>query len=178
MLGNAAVSYGGDGWLRVELEYVYQHSAYHQTSPSLGAAGESRDMLIGDVEHARACLQSGVEQPSHRHLAACGESPAPGATVSICGTTLSSMAMGKRSRRWQQPSTWVASSDLPRSAGHPFYERLNRVLHVVGFDCFVEAECAKFYADGVGRPSLAPGRYFRMLLLEYFEGLESERAMA
>ena len=73
---------------------------------------------------------------------------------------------------------WVADADLPRSAGHPFYERLNRLLDEAGLDAFVEEQCAKFYADGVGRPSLPPGRYFRMLLLGYFEGLESERAMA
>ena len=73
---------------------------------------------------------------------------------------------------------WVASSQLPRSAGNPFYERLNRVLDEAGFDAFAEEQCAKFYADGVGRPSLAPGRYFRMLLLGYFEGLDSERAIA
>ena len=85
------------------------------------------------------------------------------------------MAMGKRRGRGRQPSMWVSSSDLPRSAGHPFYERLNRVLDAAGFD---EEQCAKFYADGVGRPSLAPGRYFRMLLLGYFEGLDSERAIA
>ena len=72
---------------------------------------------------------------------------------------------------------WVASTDLPRSASHPFYQRLNRVLEDAGFDAFVEEQCAKFYADGVGRPSLAPGRYFRMLLLGYFEGLDSERAI-
>ena len=89
-----------------------------------------------------------------------------------------SMAMGKRRRRARQPSMWVADADLPRSAGHPFYERLNRLLDEAGFDAFVEEQCAKFYADGVGRPSLPPGRYFRMLLLGYFEGLESERAMA
>ena len=59
-----------------------------------------------------------------------------------------------------------------------FYERLNRVLDDAGFDAFVEAQCASFYADGVGRPSLAPGRYFRLLLLGYFEGLDSERAIA
>ena len=88
------------------------------------------------------------------------------------------MAMGKRRRRGRQPSMWVSSSDLPRSAGHPFYERLNRVLDAAGFDAFVEEQCAKFYADGVGRPSLAPGRYFRMLLLGHFEGLDSERAIA
>ena len=73
---------------------------------------------------------------------------------------------------------WVAGADLPRSAGRPFYERLNRVVDEAGFDAFVEEQCAKFYADGVGRPSLPPGRYFRMLLLGYFEGVESERAMA
>ena len=71
---------------------------------------------------------------------------------------------------------WVPTADLPKSAGHPFYERLNRVLDDAGFDAFVEAQCASFYADGVGRPSLAPGRYFRLLLLGYFEGLDSERA--
>ena len=73
---------------------------------------------------------------------------------------------------------WVPTADLPKSAGHPFYERLNRVLDEAGFDAFVEAKCALFYADGVGRPSLAPGRYFRPLLLGYFEGLDSERAIA
>ena len=66
---------------------------------------------------------------------------------------------------------WVASADLPRGGGHPFYERLNGVLDEAGFDTFVERECATFYADGVGPPSLAPGRYFRMLLLGYVEGL-------
>ena len=71
--------------------------------------------------------------------------------------------MGKRRRRARQPSMWVASTDLPRSAGHPFYQRLklNRVCDEAGFDAFVEEQCATFYADGVGRPSLAPGRYFR-----------------
>ena len=57
-------------------------------------------------------------------------------------------------------------------------KRLNRVLDAAGFDAFVEEQCAKFYADGVGRSSLAPGRYFRMLLLGYFEGLDSKRAIA
>ena len=59
---------------------------------------------------------------------------------------------------------WVASSQLPRSAGNPFYERLNRVLDEAGFDVFAEEQCAKFYADGVGRPSLAPGRYLGFLI--------------
>ena len=88
------------------------------------------------------------------------------------------MAMGKKGKRDRQASMWVATADLPKSAGHPFYAQLNRVLDDAGFDTFVEAQCAQFYADGIGRPSLAPGRYFRLLLLGYFEGLDSERAIA
>ncbi len=86
--------------------------------------------------------------------------------------------MGKKRKRDRQASMWVATVDLPKSAGHPFYARLNRVLDDAGFDTFVEARCAPFYADSIGRPSLAPGRYFRLLLLGYFEGLDSERAIA
>ena len=86
--------------------------------------------------------------------------------------------MGKKRKRNRQASMWVATSDLPRSAGHPFYKRLNRVLDDAGFDAFVEAQCAPCYAEDIGRPSLAPGRYFRLLLLGYFEGLDSERAIA
>ena len=86
--------------------------------------------------------------------------------------------MGKKGKRDRQASMWVATADLPKSAGHPFYARLNRVLDDAGFDTVVEAQCAQFYADGIGRPSLAPGRYFRWLLLGYFEGLDSERAIA
>jgi transposase len=86
------------------------------------------------------------------------------------------MAMGKRRRR--QASMWVATTDLPRSAAHPFYQRLNRLLDEAGFDAFVEGLCAQFYAPVMGRPSLAPARYVRLLLLGYFEGLDSERAIA
>jgi transposase len=86
------------------------------------------------------------------------------------------MAMGRRKRR--QASLWVAASDLPSSAGHPFYSRLNRVLEAAGFDGFVERQCRQYYAPVMGRPSLAPGRYFRLLLVGYFEGIDSERGIA
>ena len=88
------------------------------------------------------------------------------------------MAMGKRRRHARQATMWVATADLPMGAGHPFSARLTRVLDEAGFDAFVEGQCAPFYAATVGRPSLAPGRYFRLLLLGYFEGLDSERAIA
>ena len=73
---------------------------------------------------------------------------------------------------------WVDTADLPTNDGHPYFERLNRVLADSGFDAFVEELCAAFYADRLGRPSLRPGRYFRMLFIGYFEGLSSERGIA
>jgi len=72
---------------------------------------------------------------------------------------------------------WVATQDLPRSAAHPFYTRLNQILDEHAFDGYVEGLCQRFYADE-GRPGLPPGRYFRLLLIGYFEGLDAERAIA
>ena len=62
--------------------------------------------------------------------------------------------------------------------GHPFYKKLNRVLEKHGFDEFVEEQCSKYYADGVGRPGIPPGVYFRLLMIGYFEGIDSEREIA
>ena len=73
---------------------------------------------------------------------------------------------------------WIAANELPRTGGHPFYLRLNQVLDAHAFDEFVEAQCAPFYAETVGRPSLTPGTYFRLLLIGYFEGIDSERGIA
>src|SRR5712664_1403598 len=86
------------------------------------------------------------------------------------------MAMGKR--KSEQAPMWVSTTDLPVSPGHPFYARLNAILDEAGFDRFVEDQCRSFYAPVMGRPSLPPGRYFRLLLLGYFEGLHSERGIA
>ena len=61
---------------------------------------------------------------------------------------------------------------------HPFYEQLNRLLGEGGCDEFVEQPCASFYTERMGRPSLSPGRYFRLLLMGYFEGIDSGRGMA
>ena len=88
------------------------------------------------------------------------------------------MAMGKRQRKLRQQSMWIATQDLPRSASHPFYAQLNRILEQNGFDDYVEDLCSAFYAPTMGRPSLAPGRYFRLLMLGFFEQIESERGIA
>jgi transposase len=99
-------------------------------------------------------------------------------TRSIARTTLSPMAMGKRRQRPTQTSIWVATQDLPRSVAHPFYARLNQILDKADFAAYVEGLCERFYANEIGRPSLPPGRYFRLLLIGYFEGLDAERAIA
>jgi transposase len=87
------------------------------------------------------------------------------------------MAMGKH-RATRQTAIWIATSDLPTPAAHPFYHRLNALLAKAGFDAFVEARCVGFYAATMGRPSLAPAIYFRLLLIGYFEGIDSERGIA
>jgi transposase len=72
---------------------------------------------------------------------------------------------------------WVPAQDLPRSAAHPFYTRLDQILDKHDFDGYVEGVCQRFYAKD-GRPGLPPGRYFRLLLIGYFEDLDAERAIA
>ena len=88
------------------------------------------------------------------------------------------MGMGRKEQHRRQEELWIAHTDLPRTVGHPFYEQLNRLLEEHGFDEYVEQQCAPFYAEKMGRPSLAPGRYFRLLLIGYFEGIDSERGIA
>jgi transposase len=90
---------------------------------------------------------------------------------------LVTMAMGKRKRE-RQTTMWNPTSNLPTAASHPFYRRLNPLLREYGFDDFVEAQCACFYAETMGRPGLPPGIYFRLLLIGYFEGIDSERGIA
>src|SRR5271167_1687755 len=88
------------------------------------------------------------------------------------------MAMGTRKQREQQQELWIAHTELACAPGHPFYEKLNRLLEAEVFDEFVESRCAKFYAARYGRPSLTPGIYFRSLLIGYFEGIGAERGIA
>src|SRR5438046_9001531 len=88
------------------------------------------------------------------------------------------MGMGRKEQQRRQEELWIAHTELPRTVGHPFYEQLNRLLEESGFDEYVEQQCARFYAEKMGRPSLAPGRYFRLLLIGYVEGMDSEREIA
>ena len=88
------------------------------------------------------------------------------------------MAMGKRRQR--QEMLFVSADRLPKSQGHPFYEKLNALLAEAGFDCWVEKRCQQYYEqeEKRGQPSLPPGVYFRMLLVGYFEGIDSQRGIA
>src|SRR3954451_2691533 len=87
------------------------------------------------------------------------------------------MAMGTRKSRERQESLWYGS-ELPTGPGHPFYSRLSQVLEKADFDRFCEKSCAGFYHAKLGRPSLAPGLYFRIMMIGFFEGLDSERGIA
>lgn len=88
------------------------------------------------------------------------------------------MAMGKRKPR--QEELFVVSSHLPKSLGHPFYQALNRLLAEAEFDRWIEKRCVRYYEqeEKRGQPSIPPGVYFRMLLVGYFEGLDSQRGIA
>jgi transposase len=88
------------------------------------------------------------------------------------------MAMGTHEAQKQQEELWIPCTALPQGASHPFYQRLNQLLEENGFDADVEERCRRCYAPKMGRPSLAPGMYFRLLLIGYFEGIDSERGMA
>ncbi len=88
------------------------------------------------------------------------------------------MSMGRREGK--QSDLWISHKDVAGAPGHRFYEKLNELLAERRFDREVESLCARYYAeaDEAGRPSIPPGVYFRMLLIGYFEGLESERGIA
>jgi transposase len=88
------------------------------------------------------------------------------------------MAMGRRRKRVRQEELWTPTAALPIGASHPFYQRLNQILDEKKFDEYVETIGERYYADEVGRPGLAPGIYFRLLMVGYFEGIDSERGIA
>jgi transposase len=86
------------------------------------------------------------------------------------------MALGRRAQ--EQQGLWVCTNELPTSPGHPFYRKLNDILGEAGFDRWIEERCRPYYAEKLGRPSLPPGTYFRMILVGYFEGIASQRGIA
>jgi len=86
------------------------------------------------------------------------------------------MALGRRKPK--QASLWVDTSHLRAHGSHPFYRRVNEILRRANFDAYAERICRKYYAPSMGRPSIAPGVYFRCFLVGYFEGIDSERGIA
>ncbi len=87
------------------------------------------------------------------------------------------MAMGTRKHRERQEPLWYRA-ELAEPPGRPFYQRLNQMLEGADFGRFCKGRCQQFYHDKLGRPSLPPGRCFRLMLIGFFEGLESEREIA
>ncbi len=88
------------------------------------------------------------------------------------------MAMGRRKSE-RQAALFLLADELPKSGGHPFYRKLNRLLAAARFDEWIESRCLEYYdSRPIGRPSIPPGVYFRMLLVGYFEGIDSQRGIA
>lgn len=87
------------------------------------------------------------------------------------------MAMGEENQE-RQGNMWVEWSSLPSAPGHPFYEKLQAVLKKHRFTPFVEDECRQYYSELLGRPSIPPPVYFKMLFVGFFEGIDSERGIA
>ncbi len=85
--------------------------------------------------------------------------------------------MSMRREAGVQGDLMVTWSELPRSPGHAFYDRLQLLLNEAGFDRFVEGICKPYYAPRMGAPSLPQGRYFRIHMIGYFEGIASERGI-
>ena len=87
------------------------------------------------------------------------------------------MAMGTRKHRQRQEPLWYRA-ELAEAPGHPFYRRLHQLLEEADFDRFCESRCRQFYHERLGRPSLPPGMYFRLMLIGFFEGIDRERGIA
>ena len=85
--------------------------------------------------------------------------------------------MAMRRETGVQDDLMMTWAEMPRSPGHAFYDRLQGLLNEAGFDAFVEDVCKPYYAPRMGAPSLPPGRYFRMHMVGYFEGIDSERGI-
>ena len=88
------------------------------------------------------------------------------------------MSMGSR-EDGNQPPLWVTTSELARGEGHLFYRRVNELLGVTGSIRLSKlVKERKIFAETLGRPSIPPGTYLRMMYVGFFEGLSSERAIA
>lgn len=86
--------------------------------------------------------------------------------------------MGTRKQKERQADLWIAAQEIAETPGHVFYERLDELLREHRVDARIEKLCRRFYRGPYGRPSLAPSVYFRLLLIGYFEGIDSERGIA
>ena len=87
------------------------------------------------------------------------------------------MAMGTRKKRQRQEELWYGG-ELPTAPGHPFYKRLNEVLESAQFDSFCETNCATFYHKKLGRPSLLPGQYFRVMMIGFSRSIQDNEQVA
>jgi len=63
--------------------------------------------------------------------------------------------MGRRKTEEQKP--WVSVAELPRTAVHPHYGKVNEVLQRAGLDRRFERLCKKYPKPAMDRPSVSFG---------------------
>lgn len=80
------------------------------------------------------------------------------------------MSMGRRQRR-QEP-LFVATADLARSAGHPFYRKLNELLAEAEFDRWIEGRC-----DVTKRYLIAAAAHYLGRILRTLFGIGNPKAL-
>ncbi len=99
-------------------------------------------------------------------------------SLGLVGWECTKKAMGRR-RKDRQEALFISADQLPRSARHPLYLRFNLLLAKANFDAWIESRCRTYYENDElrGRPLIAPGIYFRMLLVGHFKGIDSQRAI-
>ena len=81
----------------------------------------------------------------------------------------------------EAPTLWIATSELPVTPAHSFYQKLDAVLTECQFGDEVRRLAAPYYemdAAKGGQPGIDPEVYFKMLMVGFFENLASERAIA
>ena len=130
---------------------------------SRARSGSRSERTLDAVEHSRTLMEWWPFLIFHRG----------GLRIKVINNSMSM----KKKKKSRQETLWIPHDAVASSPGHPFYEELERVLREEEFDSFVESKCSPYYAKKQGRPSIPPGVYFRMLLIGYFERIDSERGI-
>jgi transposase len=98
--------------------------------------------------------------------------------ISVCQDDGEIYTALRRRKKSLQQELFVTTDSLPTSDGQVFNSKVKQLLADEGLDRWIEELCASFYSPIRGRPGISPGIYFRILLVGYFEGIQSQWEIA